>query len=215
MPHRPVLIPVAQPVQFQRVQIIAVLLQELVDQELMFFLANQVEVPQRVVEDHQHIGILMQRAQNLGKSLVAGMGRIVGQRFHPLRGPGAGQVVHAEVKRLLAIGSAPLHRNRNPPRARDRAQQHRRSDVVVVGNGDHRLQIQLLDLAAFQVKGQPGRHRRRPVAGRVVDAQPVHPLRTPLQPRQQRAHHRVLVAEVGQKIQRFVGLVGVAVQRYS
>ena len=41
----------------------------------------------------------------------------------------------------------------------------------------------------------------------------MHVLRPPLQPRQQRAHQRILVAEVGQEIQRLLRLVGVAVQR--
>jgi hypothetical protein len=44
----------------------------------------------------------------------------------------------------------------------------------VIGDGDHGRQVQLLDLPALQVEGQLGRHRRRPVAGRVVDAHAVH-----------------------------------------
>ncbi len=156
----------------------------------------------------------MQGDQNLGQARIAGVGGEILQRRHPLCRAGAGQVVHAEMERLrAAVGRAPLHRNRNLPRAGHRAQKHGRLDVVVVGDGNHRRQVELFDLPRFQIEGQLGRHGRRPVAGCVVDADAVHLLGAPLQPRQQRAHHRELVAKVGQEIQRLARLVGVAVQR--
>ena len=55
-----VFVPVAQAVQLQRVQECAVLLQELVDQELVFFPADQIEVPHRVVEDDQHVRLVVE-----------------------------------------------------------------------------------------------------------------------------------------------------------
>ena len=83
----------------------------------------------------------------------------------------------------------------------------------MVGDGNHGRQAELFDLPRFQIEGQLGRHGRRPVAGRVVDADAVNLLGAALQPRQQRPHDRELVAEVGQEIQRLARLVGVAVQR--
>ncbi len=99
-PHGAVLVPVAQAVQLQRVKIGAILLQKLVDQEFVLFLADQVQVPHGVVEDHQHIRLAMKSAQNLGEPRVAGMGGELLKRRHPLRRAGAGQVVHAEMEGL-------------------------------------------------------------------------------------------------------------------
>ena len=65
----------------------------------------------------------------------------------------------------------------------------------------------------LQIEGQLGSHGRRPVAGRVVDAHAVHLLGPPFQAGEQRAHHRILVAKVGQEIQGLARLVGVTVQR--
>ena len=105
----------------------------------MLFLADQVQVPHGVVEDHQHIWLALQSGQNLREARIAGVRGEILKRRHPLRCAGAGQVVHAEMERLrAAIGRAPLHRNRNLPRAGHRAQQHWRLDVVVIGDRDHR-----------------------------------------------------------------------------
>ena len=155
----------------------------------------------------------MKSNENLSEAGVAGMGGVFLKRRHPLCRAGAGQVVHAEMERLAAIGGAPLDGNRNTPRAGHGAQKHGRLDVVVVGDGNHRCQVQLFDLPRFQIEGQLGSHGRRPVAGCVVDAHAVHLLGPPFQPGEQWAHHRILVAKVGQEIQGLARLVGVTVQR--
>jgi hypothetical protein len=54
-------------------------------------------------------------------------------------------------------------------RAGNGAQKLRRFDVVVVGDGDQRGAVEFaLDLAAFQVKGEARRERRRPPGARIV-----------------------------------------------
>src|SRR5581483_1469065 len=66
---------------------------------------------------------------------------------------------------------------------------------------------------AFEVEGQLRRHGRRPVAGCVVNANPVHLFGAALEARQQGTNDGKLVAEVCEKVECFAGLVGVAVQR--
>ena len=211
-PRSAVFFPMPQPIQLQRVQIVAVPLQELVYQKLVLLPADQVQIPHRMVEDHQYVWIRVQRRQDLGEPRVARAGRKTPENLHPLRGARAGQVVYAQVERLLSIGSAPLQRYRNAPCAGHRPQQHRRLNRVVIGEGNHGRQVQLFDLLALQIERQLGGHRRRPVSGRIVHPHPVHFGRPPLQPRKQRTHYRVLVAEVRQKIQRLLRLVGMTVQ---
>ena len=194
-------------------QIVSILLQKLVHQELVLLRTHNVKVPHGMVEDHQHVGLLVQRNQDLCQPRVAGLRRKIRQRLHPLRRPRAGQVVNPQMKRLHPVRRAPLHGYRNLPRARHRPQQHRRFDVVVIGERDHRRQVQLPNLAALQVKRQLRRHRRGPVSRRIVDWRAVVGLRAPLHPRKQRPHQRILIPEVRQEVQRLLGLVGVTVQR--
>ena len=101
----------------------------------MLFFADQVQVPQGMVEDHQHVRFAMKGGQNLGQPRIAWMRSEFLERRHPLRRAGAGQVVNAQMEGLhVAVGRAPLHRHRNLPRAGHRAQKHRRLDIVVVGD---------------------------------------------------------------------------------
>ena len=103
---------------------------------------------------------------------VTGIRGIVRERLHPLGGAGAGQVVDAEMKILhAAVGRAPLHRDRNPPRAGHGAQQHGRVDVVVVGDGNHGAEIERLNLLAFQVECQLAASWAGSNSGSIVDAQ--------------------------------------------
>ena len=138
-------------------------------QELAAFrLADQVEVPQGVVEDDQDVGQLVQGGEDFGEPLASRACRLDGvllEGLHPLGAGGAGQVVDAEVEGLIAaVGHGPLDGDGNVAGGGDGAQQHGRVDVVVVGEGDQRLQAELLfDLAAFEIEGQPGGQRRRPV----------------------------------------------------
>jgi hypothetical protein len=189
------------------------LLQELVDQEPVPLFADHVEIPHGMIENHQHVGFVVKGPENLREAIAARVGGKFRERRHPLLRAGAGQVVNAEVERLRAIRSAPLHGNGNMAGAGHGAQQHGRVDVVVVADRHHRRQTEHFNLPAFQVEGQFGSHRRRPIAGCIIHAYPVNLLCAALQTRQQWAHHRILIAEVGQKVQRFLRLVGVAVQR--
>ncbi len=139
----------------------------------MQVLADLVQIPERVIEDDEHVGKVVQRREHLRQPRVAGIG---GERFklaHPLGARRAGQVVDAKVKGLiLAEGRRPLHRNRDVAGAGHGAQQHRRLDIVVIGDRDQRLHLERLrDLPAFQIECQSGCERRRPVTRGVVDLQ--------------------------------------------
>ena len=51
----------------------SVLQQKLVHQELVLLLPDHEQIPQGVIEDHQHVRLVVQRSQNLGKAVVAGL----------------------------------------------------------------------------------------------------------------------------------------------
>ena len=176
----------------------------------MLLFADEVEVPHGMVEDHQHIRFRIERGENLSQPAFLGVRGVVLEDGDPFLRMGTGQIVDAEVERLLAIGRAPFQRNRNLPGAGNGSQKHGRVDVVVVGDGYHGVQVQRLDLGAFEIEGQPGSHGWGPVGCGVVDPDPVQGLRTALHARQERSQHGKLVAEIGEKIQCLRGLVSVA-----
>ena len=75
-----------------------------------------------MIKDDQHIRQSVQRRENLGQPLFVRVRRVLLKRLHPLRARVAGQIVDAEMERLIpAIGRAPLHGNRNMPRPRRRS----------------------------------------------------------------------------------------------
>jgi hypothetical protein len=182
--------------------------------KLVLLLANHEKVPHRVVEDHHHIGLIVQCRQNFSKAVIVGMRREFFECRHPLLRLGAGQVVNAQMEILYsAVGGAPFYRNRNLPRAGNGTQQHGCLDVVVIGDGDHRSKAEFLDLRTLQVKGELGGQRRCPVCSRIVDADAMIEFRPAFQAGQQRPKHGMLAADIGEETQRFLGLVGVTMQR--
>jgi hypothetical protein len=168
-----------------------------------------------VIENYQHIGLFVEGNQNFSKPRIAGICSVIGQSGHPLIGAGTGKVVDAQVEGLGAIGCGPLYGDGDLAGAGDGAQKHGGLDVVVVGDGDHGGQAQLLNLAGFQVERQFGGGRGCPIALSVVDADAVLGLGTVLEAGEERTDDGILIAQVGQEVERFMGLVGVAVERDS
>ena len=123
----------------------------------MLLLSDEIQVPQRVVEDDQYVGQRMERGEDFGQARVRGFGGELFEGPHPFDTGIAGQFVDAEVKRLLAaaIGPetvAPLDRDRNMPSGGHGTQQHGRGDVVVVGNGNQRSEPQFFNLLALEIE---------------------------------------------------------------
>ena len=184
----------------------------------MLVLADPVEIPERVIEDDQDIGLLIQRHQQFGEPAIVRLGGELGKSRHPLRGAGAGQVVNAEMEVLLrglvaGVGRRPFDRNGNVAGAGHGAKKQRRLNVVVVRQRYQRGKVELFDLPAFQIEGQLWCQGRRPVTASPIDRNFVILVRTALQALQQRADELELVAPIGHKVQGFLGLIGMAVER--
>ena len=215
-----ILIPVPQAIQLNRVAVLPIDREKVIDQEAVLLLSNAVEIPQRVVEHDQHAGKLVQLRQHVRQHLRGTLAhRDRRERLHPLhplRTGRAGQVVNAKVKRSLPERHRPLHRHRNLPRRRKRPQQHRCTNVVVVGDRHHRCHLQLvLNLQPLQVERQPRSQRRSPVAARVVGPNPRGLEAALLAPTHQRLQHTPVGRQLRDKIQCLVRLIGVAMQRHS
>ncbi|ACO32798.1 hypothetical protein ACP_2426 [Acidobacterium capsulatum ATCC 51196] len=154
--HAAILVPVAQAVQFQCMNELAVRRQKVVNALLGFLAANQVKIPNRMIKNDQHVGQRVKSFEQLGQAALIGVCCELVQRLYPGSALIAGQIVDTEVKCLIAAErSCPLDRNRDVARAGDRAQQQRGLNAVVVRNGYQSCQVELLlNLAAFQIKSQ-------------------------------------------------------------
>ena len=140
----------------------------------MLVLADHVEVPEGMVEDDEDVGLFIEGDEDFGEALVVRVGGEVVEGGDPLGGAGAGQVVYAEVEGLLAgVWCGPLDADGNVAGGGDGAQQHGGVDVVMVAEGDERGEVELLNLAAFEVEGELGGERRSPVATFPVDGDAV------------------------------------------
>ena len=70
---------------------------------------------------------------------------------------------------VAAEGRGPFHRDRDVAGAGYGAQQLRRFDVVMVGDGDQGGALQsVLNLLALQIKGEAGSERWCPIGPRIV-----------------------------------------------
>jgi len=121
--------------------------------------------------------------------------------------------VHAEVEHCVAERDAPLNRDRNVARLGDDPQQHGGFDVVVVSQRNQAGEVELvLDRFALQAEGGERRQRRGPVGFPEAHANRGHGLGPPLLVRQGRAQRPASRRKLGNQIQTFSGVVGVAVQ---
>ena len=116
---------------------------------------NAVEIPQRVVEDDQHLGNRVQGAQQVADALGAGLGGAGLQFSEQFAGVRRGQVVHAEMELGGLEGDGPFQGDGLILQRRHHAQQHGGVDAVVIGERDHGLQSELLlDLILLDFVGR-------------------------------------------------------------
>ena len=168
-----ILLPVAQAIQLKRVDVLSMDGEELVDENIVAFAADAVEVPDRMVEDDEHLRDLVQLGEDVAEKVRLALGDRNGgegaEPIHPLLAGSGGQVVDADVKGALIERHRPFDRDGNVARRGDRAKQQRRVDVVVIGERDQRRNLEaVLDLRALEVEGEPRGQRRGPIAVGIV-----------------------------------------------
>ena len=161
------------------------------------------------------LGKRVERGEDLGETGLGGVGGELLEGAHPLGARLAGQVVDAEMKRLVGSeGDAPLDGYGNVPGGGDRSQEHGGVDVVVIGDRNQRHQPEFLrDLPALEIKGKARGQGRRPVAGRVVQLDLMDTDGTLFSISEEFADQRIVVAEGRQEVEGFFRLIGVTVKR--
>ncbi len=114
-------------------------------------LAHQVQVPHGVVENNQHVGLVVESNQEFVSR--ASLGWVVKSSSVAIHSAARalGRLCMPRWKDLGSIGRRPFHGNRNLPCAGDRPQQHGCLDVVVVRKGKPWAPGQV-----FRSAGSPG-----------------------------------------------------------
>src|SRR5579871_5989115 len=64
-----IFVPVAQAIEFERVQPCTVSLQKLVHEKLVLLFADEIEIPHGVIEDNEHIRLVVERDENLSEPI--------------------------------------------------------------------------------------------------------------------------------------------------
>ena len=215
-----IFLPGAETIELQRVDVLAVDGEELVDRHAMPVRADAVEVPKRVVEDEKHAWNLVELRKDLGQQLrvaaLDGKCRELGEALLPSCSGCAGQVMNAEMKGGRPEGHGPLQRDRDVAGGVERAQEHRRFDVVVVRDRDEGGELKLvLDLLLFEIEGKLRGQRRGPVALRILGADAGLLFGAVFGPAHDGQKPRPVLTHLGDEIQRLFRLIGVAVERHS
>ncbi len=219
-----ILFPVAEAVEFERVDELAVDGEEVVDEDAMVFVADAVEVPEGVVEDDEDGGDLVQLREHGGElGGVTGGGAVFDrgscegfEAGHPVGAGCAGQVVNAEVEGGSSVGDGPLERDGDVAGGGERTEEERGLDAVVVGDGDEGGGLELVfDLVAFEVEGEARGEGRGPVAEGVVGVDAGSAMAEPFQETHDGLNGLPVGGELGDEVEGLVGLVGMAVEGYA
>jgi len=208
-----ILFPAAQAAEFESVNVHAQIGEEPANSVGVARLPNVGQIPQRVVQYDQDVGVVVQAGKQLGQVFRIWVGRKGGTERHDRFRLGAGQIVHAEMKDGIAKRNVPFHRRRNRARFGHDAKQQRRSDAVVVGKGNQAGKAQLLfDLLALQAEGSERRQGWSPVGFPEIQPNCTNRLGAPVLKSQCSPQRAVACGEFGNEVEALAREVGVAVQ---
>ena len=138
--------------------------QELQSNPAVRGLRDAAFVPQRVIENDEHLIERRERRQQLAQP---GFVRVLPVTVHlrPERAcPAGGQVVYSQVEERRSEWNRPFHRYGRAAAFVQHLQRDRRIDVVVIGDGNQRVLIECLNLRFLQQPGVVGAQRRSPPA---------------------------------------------------
>ena len=199
-----ILSPAAQAVQLHCVDELGAVGHEFVDAEAMPIDSDLVEIPYGVVEDDQDVRQVMQIGEDLLYACNGWGSGEVCKGLHPCGGGCFGEVVNSEMKDRVAVWHGPLDGNGDLVGVGG-AQEEGCLDVVVVGDGNESRELQcVFNLAAFEIEGELGRKRRRPITGLVVEFESELPA-VALAVREDGTKDLVFAPHVGEKIEGFPG----------
>jgi hypothetical protein len=165
-----IFLPGTQAVDFESMDLQQEFLEELLGERGVSVKAHAADIPERMVEDDQNLGVAIEPLEQFSKHLTSGVAR-VSRHFVPETNRFARrEIVNPDVEASLLVRDRPLQRDRDVLLRSFLLKEQARVDIVVVRQGDDRSKIKLLDLPPLQIERPAGANRASPVGSREVQS---------------------------------------------
>ncbi len=135
--HGPVFFPASQPTQFESMHEVPELCDKIGERLYVVLPANSREIPHGVIQNDQHVRVVVERRKKIRKSLFHRSPGIFRQLRHNAFRAIARQIVNPQVQCRISVRNTPFDRDRRTGRLGDDAQGQWRFDTVVVCQRDH------------------------------------------------------------------------------
>ncbi len=154
----------SQAAKFEGVHQVSELRHEIGECLDMLLPADSGEVPQRMIENDQDVGILIEGPKKIEQAFLRRVPGVAAQLNHDGFGAVCRQIVNAQVQVGIQVRDGPFDRDWDFSRFFDDAQRQRRVDTVVICQRNHPGNSETtLDLVPLETKRSQGRERRRPI----------------------------------------------------